>query len=118
MDLTQYQHLFEEEEKLGEAKVNTIRLVSLLVFYLNELINYYVLSVVDSSFHWKITMVVGLWITYAFTNWFLVNRRNFYHTLTKYISAFIDVAFLSWVLLLGGRPPKPPGGHILFNHCP
>lgn len=88
---------FLTEEKLGERKINLLRLVFLAVFLVNETINYHAFKVVEGGQHFHAMQVMLAWLAYGAAAWYFINKRGFYERPVKYISAGVDAAFLTVV---------------------
>jgi class 3 adenylate cyclase len=107
---------FSEEEKAGERKINLIRLVFLTVFFFNELFNFYALGVMEYRLHLRAVWTLLSWELYAVAAWYLVNHKGLYARPVKYVSAGVDVFFLTLgiVLVEGNNGPLVPLYYILI----
>ena len=97
----------------AEARVNRIRILAILFFYLVELANYYgfslgpvqwpALAEVTQSDHRAVTALVVLWLTISVAL-FLCRQRRFFPRWLIYISVALDLVLLTAVILLRGGP--------------
>jgi len=91
--------LFFEEEISGEQKVNLIRLAAITVFFLDEMMNYYVLGAVEARIHLRTVWTLTVWGVFAAAAWYRVNRRGDYARWMKYASTGVDVCFLTFIII-------------------
>lgn len=76
MKIDKIKQLFLKEEKAGEQKVNIIRLIAIIVFFANELFNYYITGVAQSKLHFSALWVMAFWEIFAASAWFWINQSG------------------------------------------
>lgn len=103
LDHQETESYFLKENQRGEITVAVIRLIGLLVFYLNTSVNYFVLHAVSYEFHVRVSIVVLLWLLSAAGIWYLTAVRRWYHPLIMYVSTTLDAWLLGSILVIGGR---------------
>lgn len=110
---------FLTEEQLGERKLNSLRLLFLGVFFVNEFLNYYLWKVVGEAQHLRAVWTMIAWLAYGAGAWWLVNRRRYYARPVKYVSAAADALFLTLAIILveGNNGPVVPAYYILIIVC-
>lgn len=91
---------FSSEERSGERKMNRMRLVFLSIFFINELINFYGLGVVEYQLHIRSVWGMLGWGLYGAAVWYAVNRAGLYARWIKYVSALADALFLTLIIVL------------------
>lgn len=97
------------EEWAGEARVNLIRVLAILVFYANHLLNVYVFRddpTASGSYHVAVTALTVSWAILAFVIWYLLSRRLVL-PLLKYVATAGDLALLTLLLAQGGGMKSP-----------
>lgn len=102
------------EDYRGEARANTLRVVSIGVFYLIELANRYGLnlrvidfpSFRDDDFHRAVTALAAAWAILALAIHLLLLARRFPPVL-KYLTTALDGFLLTLVLLVAEGPRSP-----------
>lgn len=107
MENTVLEPFFREEEREGERRINVLRAAALAVLYVNELLNFHVLGVVDAHFHRLVTLATVLYGLCAAGQWWLINLRGFYSRQVKYAAMLADALFLTFVLGLADGPSSP-----------
>jgi hypothetical protein len=98
--------LMRRETWAGDQKASRIRLAAVVVFTLNELVNYHVLHVVDLRFHVGSLLVVAVWLV-ATALFSVLLREHILPRATSYLIAGTDVLLLTWLLLLADGPRSP-----------
>jgi adenylate cyclase len=91
--------LFLKEEKTGEQKVNIIRLIAITLFFVNEIFNYYITGVVQSSLHFRVLWIIVCWEIFAIVAWHHINRCGIYMRWMKYVSTGFDAFFLTFAII-------------------
>lgn len=96
------------ESWAGEARVNLIRVVAILVFYANHLLNVYVYGDPSAagSFHRAATYLTVSWAILAFVIFYLLSRRQA-PTALKYVATAGDLALLTLLLTQAGGVKSP-----------
>jgi hypothetical protein len=102
------------QEYEGEARANLLRIISIGVFYIVELINYHGLNVGflqmpqirDEPFHRAVTALAAAWATLALAL-LLCLRRQVFPSSLKYISTTCDLVLLTAVLMVADGPRSP-----------
>jgi len=98
--------LKRKETWLGDRHSNIIRLVALVIFTLNEMVNYHVLGVVNQQFHTGSLILVALWVLAA-AAFDMVLRKHWIPRAAPYVMVSVDVFLLTWLLFLGNGPRSP-----------
>ncbi len=98
--------LQRRETWAGDRKAGRIRLVAVLLFTLNELVNYHVLRVVDLRFHAGSLLIAGMWLL-ANALFAVLLREHTWPRATPYLAAAADVVLLTWLLMLADGPRSP-----------
>ncbi len=99
MKTNKINRLFLKEEKIGEQKVNIIRLIAITVFFVNEIFNYYITGVVQSNLHFRTLWIIVCWEIFAIVAWHKINRRGIYMRWMKYVSTGFDAFFLTFAII-------------------
>ena len=112
---TRARHVVQRREDFrGEARANVLRVVSIGVFYLIELVNRYGVNlgvieippVRDETFHRSITALASAWVLMALAIHLLLIARRFPPWL-KYLTTALDGILLTMVLLVAEGPRSP-----------
>jgi hypothetical protein len=97
----------------GEVRVNLIRAVALVAFYVHHLVNAYLIphdqpytEVVRGKYHILVTAVVLAWAGATFVLYYCLSRRLVPPAL-KYVATLWDIAMISALLLIGQGPRDP-----------
>jgi hypothetical protein len=97
----------------GEVRVNLIRAVALVAFYVHHLINAYLIphdadytAAVRGRYHILVTAVVLAWAGAIFVLYYCLSRRLVPPAL-KYVATLWDIAMISALLLIGKGPHHP-----------
>jgi hypothetical protein len=97
------------ESLAGEVRINLIRLVALLVFYGQHLVNVYVFHDQDAAnpaFHATATALVVAWGVAVIVLQVLLSRRLWLPNL-KYVSSLWDAAMITALVVAAGGPRSP-----------
>ncbi|MBI5597686.1 MAG: hypothetical protein HY928_16485 [Elusimicrobia bacterium] len=89
----------------GEARANLLRAAAITAFYLIELSDFRS-GAVDRGFHLAMSALAGSWLI---TSWgvYVFQRRRFFPPALMYLSAGLDAAYLTAVLLVADGPRSP-----------
>lgn len=90
----------------GDVKANFIRVVALIIFAVNEILNYHVFHVVDKKFHTGSMAVVLLWLL-ASVVFHALLRRHSLPRITPYLIPSVDILLLTWLLFLADGTRSP-----------
>ena len=100
----------------GELRANQYRLLGILLFYLNELVNYYGLNLgfvqfpkvpsVTPAFHGAITSLCVAWVMCAWLVQTSLGQRIFPPSL-KYLTTLVDLVVTTAVLMVADGPKSP-----------
>jgi hypothetical protein len=100
----------------AEGRVNLLRLVAVVLFYLVEVVRHYGVPLDwlelppagpdDALFHWAAVSLTALWVILAgVVAWML--RERFFPRWLPYASTAADLVLLTTVLMLGHGPKSP-----------
>ena len=110
----------------GELRANQYRLLGILLFYANELVNYYGLDLgfiqfpkvasVTKELHGSITLLCTAWVLAAWLVQVTLARRVFPPSL-KYLTTAVDLVTATAVLMIadGPRSPLVAGYFVIIN---
>jgi hypothetical protein len=93
------------ESWAGEVRVNLIRLVAIVVFYGQHLLNVYWFNPqsMDTSFHVRVTLLTMSWAIVVAAIYF-VHRKGLSHPAIKYLVTGWDVTMIFALVSLAGQP--------------
>jgi adenylate cyclase len=118
MTTEKIEQFFFEEEISGAQKVNLIRLAAIALFFLDEMVNYYILGAVDLRIHLRTVWTLGFWGLFAAAAWYRVNAQSYYARWNKYVATGVDVCFLTFIIIAleGNSGPLISLYYVLIAH--
>jgi adenylate cyclase len=90
---------FAEEEEAGGRKIALIRLVAVVLFYADELLNFHVLRVVEPHIHERTVFILYIWLVFAGAAWYSAWRARVYRPWMKYLTAATDAFLLTFIII-------------------
>lgn len=104
------------QEFEGETRANALRILSVVAFYIVELVSYRGLNLgflqipspqeITPELHRSVTLIVGGWVFLALGVHFCLHHRILPAYL-KYVVSALDISLLSVILMLGTGPKSP-----------
>jgi len=90
----------------GDVKGNNIRFIALILFTINELVNFHFFHIIEPRLHFLSLFVLLIWFVAAVDFHFILNR----HWIPKwasYLMPTVDLLLLSWLLYFLDGPKSP-----------